>query len=368
MKKECRNNVRVIHDFVVFSAEAKRLSESSIDGITKAINRFEEYTNYKDFKKFHFQQAVGFKKFLLKQKNVATGKPLSKATIHTTLRHIKTFVQWLSMQSGYRSYINYSDADYFNLSKKDAKIATAKRKKRIPAIEQIDQVLNAMPSVTNVEMRDRALIAFTLLTGARDSAIASAKLKHIDLDERSFYQDAREVKTKFSKTFSTYFFPVGDQPLNIFTEWVDYLTKELSFGPEDPLFPKTKVQNSRNRKFEAMGLEREHWATAGPIRRIFKEAFKSADIAYYKPHSFRDTLIRLGERLCRSPEEFKAWSQNLGHESVLTSFYSYGVVDDDKQAELLRKLAAPVVKTSPDMEEQFKQFLKFQEMMGNNSG
>jgi len=32
-----------------------------------------------------------------------------------------------------------------------------------------------------IECRNRALIAFTLLTGARDSAIASMKLKHVDL-------------------------------------------------------------------------------------------------------------------------------------------------------------------------------------------
>lgn len=31
-----------------------------------------------------------------------------------------------------------------------------------------------------IELRDRALIAFTLLTGARDRAIASMKLKHVD--------------------------------------------------------------------------------------------------------------------------------------------------------------------------------------------
>ncbi len=36
------------------------------------------------------------------------------------------------------------------------------------------------------------------------------KLKHVDLAGGSVYQDAREVKTKFSKTFTTYFFPVGE--------------------------------------------------------------------------------------------------------------------------------------------------------------
>jgi integrase/recombinase XerD len=49
---------------------------------------------------------------------------------------------------------------------------------------------------------------------------------------------------------------------------------------------------------------------------------------------------------------------------VLTSFYSYGDVPDYKQAALLRKLAEPADSTSSDMEEQFKQFMKFQEMTG----
>ena len=38
------------------------------------------------------------------------------------------------------------------------------------------------------------------------------------------------------------------------------------------------------------------------------------------------------------PEEFKAWSQNLGHEQVLTTFSSYGQVAQDRQAELIRGL------------------------------
>jgi integrase/recombinase XerD len=36
------------------------------------------------------------------------------------------------------------------------------------------------------------------------------KLKHVDLITNSVFQDARDVKTKFSKTFST-FFPVGEE-------------------------------------------------------------------------------------------------------------------------------------------------------------
>jgi integrase len=52
-----------------------------------------------------------------------------------------------------------------------------------------------MSSASDIEMRNRALIAFTFLTGVRDGALASLKLKHVRLTEREVVQDAREVKT-----------------------------------------------------------------------------------------------------------------------------------------------------------------------------
>jgi sulfate permease, SulP family len=60
------------------------------------------------------------------------------------------------------------------------------------------------------------------------------------------------------------------------------------------------------------------------IRTIFKEAFASVGLPYFNPHSFRKTLALLGGQMCKSPEEYKAWSQNLGHENVLTTLSSYG--------------------------------------------
>ena len=44
------------------------------------------------------------------------------------------------------------------------------------------------------------------------------------------------------------------------------------------------------------------------------------------------------EKLCRTPEEFKAWSQNLGHEKVLTTYTSYGEIPCQRQGELFIKL------------------------------
>ena len=54
-------------------------------------------------------------------------------------------------------------------------------------------------------------------------------------------QDAREVRTKFSKTFTTWFFPVGEDVRRIVVDWVGYLDTLQLFGPVDPLFSATKI-------------------------------------------------------------------------------------------------------------------------------
>lgn len=53
--------------------------------------------------------------------------------------------------------------------------------------------------------RDKAFFALMMLTAARVSAALSLPLNHVDLVESCIQQDAREVATKFSKTFRTDF-------------------------------------------------------------------------------------------------------------------------------------------------------------------
>jgi len=331
-------NERVKRAYFIYLKEARRLGEHSIDCAAAALAKFEDYTKYRDFKRFHIQQAIGFKRKLSEQISPRTGEPLSRGTVFSALNALRGFFLWLATQPGYRSHLTPADAEYFALSDKEARIAKAALERPVPTIEQIRHVLLGMPADTDVGLRNRAVIAFTLLTGARDGAIASLKVKHIDVIEGRVVQDAREVHTKFSKTFTTWFFPVGEDIRQIVVDWVEYLTADKLFGPVDPLFPATQVVQDQDYQFQAGGLSRQHWSNATPIRMIFKEAFTGAGLAYANPHSFRKTLAQLGERLCRTPEEFKAWSQNLGHEQVLTTFSSYGQVAADRQAELIRHL------------------------------
>ncbi len=350
MKTHSPSNERIKRKYFVFLKEAKRHSELTVDAVAKALSRFETYTTYRDFKTFHFQQAVAFKKHLAEQRSQASREILSKATLSSTLSHLTRFFQWLALQPGFKSCLQYSDAEYFNLSEKDLRVAKARRDKPMPTVEQITHVIGVMAASSDIERRNRALLAFTLLTGARDRAIASMKLKHVDLEARCVFQDAREVQTKFSKTFTTYFFPVGEKIHQIVVEWITYLRVEQLWSHDDPLFPSTDIVLGATHQFEVAGLKREHWSTATPIRTIFREAFTKAGLPYFNPHSFRNTLVRLGETLCQSPEAFKAWSQNLGHEKVLTTFTSYGVVATQRQGEILKHLKSPQRSAETDME------------------
>jgi integrase/recombinase XerD len=338
MRQHNAENERVKREYLIYLKAARGLSEASLDTVAKAIHRFEVSTKLRAFRKFHVEQAVAFRRQLNEMDSSATGKPLSKATVLQTLNALRAFFLWLAGQPGYRSRISYSDADYFRLSEKDTRIAKTTRERPVPTLEQIRGVLAVVPHATEIERRNRALIAFTLLTGVRDGALVSLKLKHVDLVAAKVVQDAREVNTKFSKSFTTWFFPVGDDIRAIVEEWVVYLREQKFWGRDDPLFPATEVVNGAGLKFEVAGLARRPWSNAGPMRAIFRNAFTLAGLTYFNPHSFRKTLTQLGERVCRTPEELKAWSQNLGHDDVMTTLRSYGEVPSARQAEIIRNL------------------------------
>ena len=191
------------------------------------------------------------------------------------------------------------------------------------------------------------------------------KLKHVDLSASCVLQDAREVRTKFSKTFTTFFFPVGDEVRLIVKDWITYLREVKLWGNDDPLFPSTRIEQNAERQFEAVGVNRKHWKNTTAIRKIFKEAFEGAGLPYFIPHSFRSTLAQLGERICQTPEEFKAWSQNLGHDKVLTTFNSYGEVGDQRQGEIIRGLSAPQATVTPEMSQLAKAIVQEIRQSGN---
>lgn len=334
-RKYCEENERIKREYMKYLKQAKGQDQKSLDKVAAALVKFEQSTKFKPFKKFHIDQAGKFKDYLEKARHPKTGKMLSHATNDATLRVVKLFFHWLAGQSGYKSRISYSDVDYFNNNRKNARVAHAQREVAFPSMEQAYHAFQGMPDRTDFEKRDKALFAFFMLTGARDGAVASLKLKHINLFDGCVYMDARDVNTKNSKTFQTYFFPVDAAYLECFTAWVGYLRKDLLFGDGDALFPKAERRLVDGR-FVFDRLSRENYANATAIREIVRGAFTAVQLPPYTPHLFRKTLAKHGDNVCSTFEQMKAWSMNLGHENIATTVSAYMPVSTQRQGELIK--------------------------------
>jgi integrase/recombinase XerD len=352
-------NERIKKDYYRRCVRVTGSSEKTLDAIRKALSRYEIYTGLKDFKTFNRKQAAGFVDHLTETAAHRTGKPIAKATMVSTLKMLRDFFGWLSEQHGYKSRIHPPDIDYLNLTRKDIAIAKAEHFRDFPTLEQIGSVIAHMPTGTVIERRNRALVAFTILTGMRDNAIASLRLKHIDVRRTPplVRQEPNEVRTKFSKLINTYFFPLNPEWVVIVLDWIKELREQHGFTGNDPIFPRTRTGVNDELSFAAQGIEPKCWASASRIRQIFEHAFESAGVSYFSPHTFRHTLGHLAQIYCSNAQELKAWSQNLGHENISTTLTSYGKIDPHSQGEILQKIGTFSKNTLP-LTRQLEELLK----------
>jgi integrase len=191
----------------------------------------------RDFRSFHIEQARGFKAQLVTATNAETGKPLSASTVHSTLAALKAFFVRLADQQDYASRIKYADAEYLT------RRITCEDRYRPPVQELLNIRAGSLDDLLRCRKRRTltgatALIVFAILSGARDKAIISFRLKHIDLERSLVEQDSREVRTKRAKTFTTCFFPVGEDIRKIVVDWVEFLRKTKGLGPTTWCFRK----------------------------------------------------------------------------------------------------------------------------------
>jgi integrase len=289
MRKHNPKNERMKREYLIWLEETMGRDRKTVDQAAAAISVFEASTIWKDFRQFHYEQARKFKRDLDTRIVESTGRPLSVASKVSRLRAVKAFFVWLAGQPGYRGKLKHSDMEFFNAPANELRIASATAYRRVPTLEQIRHVLATMPSGTPIERQNRALIALTTVCAPRDGALASLKIKHVDIADMMVNQDAQQVLTKNAKTIVSWFAPMGRDLEVIVEDWVRELITVHLFGPDDPLFPATALGLDHNRQFRAAGLSRQHWSDAAPIRKIFRKAFEAAGLPYCNPHAFRAT-------------------------------------------------------------------------------
>lgn len=338
MTKNKAKNEIIKRKFFGYLKGAEGCCESTITSIEKAIVQYQEFTKEADFSSFSQKKVEDFKEWLHNRQ--FRGKKLSLVTIHTYLRYLRKFFVWLAWQPGYKSKIRQDAINYLKVTKKEAKIASQSSPRNYPSLNYVIKLANSISPITEIDQRDQALIAFTLLSGMRDKAITTLPLGCFDEEKQAILQDPRlGVDTKFSKLIPSTLLQFNPQLLNCFLNWVTYL-KSKGYGIKDPLFPRSKqTQGENNLSFESSTeIEPEFWRVTGSIRSIFKQRAENAGLPYFPPHTFRHLAIDLALKNACNGEEIKAISQNFGHEHISTTLSSYANYDPARLSEILKNM------------------------------
>lgn len=280
---------------------------------------------------------VAFKNYLRDTPSKTTGEPISRSYLWHATRYVKDFFTWLSDDPKYRTKIKKNAIRYFNLSSEDKAIAQATSEREYASVAEINDVIRSIPFNTEVEKRDKALLSLLLLSGARISALISLKVKHVNIKKKFVLQHPKDVNTKGKKRIKTWFFPVGLYAYEVVIEYMRFLG-EKGFSSADALFPKNDQSTPQ---LLTIKLGNTEWKSTSSARKIITGHFVKHGLPAYCPHSFRNSLTQLAYRSCRTPEEFKAWSANLGHKSPRTTFDSYGHIDENRQGDIILGFSQP---------------------------
>ena len=331
-------NLALRYDYQIHLKQAAGFAETTILAALRHIAKFEAFVEYADYKSTHRDAVIRFKEGLESQHSASVAQ-LSASTIVHALLDLKAFFAWLSQRPGQKS-ISPDIAALFTPSKAMMSLAATSDERFIPSLDEVRTMIHAMPSTSFIERRDRAIMAFLLLSGVRISALLSLQLQHIDVESRIVFQDARVVKTKNRKTMRTAWFPVGENIETVFVDWIQYY-REQGATDRSPLFPRALDPI----RLIYSNTHLEPLADQGKVRAIIKAASAHIGIPYFNPHNIRKTLALYGDTVARTQKQKKAWSQNLGHRHIATTENYYGKLDLKEQIETMNDIRATSART-----------------------
>ncbi len=325
------DNERVKHDYFDKIIHRFGRNEKTRDKIVYAMWVFDEFNNHKDFKKFSYDDAKEFKKYLLEKYSHST------QMAHRTITYVREFFLWLKEQNGYKK-LCYDDIKTLQLSLKDQeKAKRTKPKDYLDASKWQDLILMLEPK-TNIELRGRAMLACLLLTGIRVDALISLTIGDINFERDYIFQDATHVNTKFSSSNKTNLLKFRPEIKQILIDWVQMLRMDYGFSNKDPIFPRVQVTSDSSFQFKNSGFIKEFVKTTSIVNEELTKQLENANLGHYTPHTIRNSLIALFMSLDLTAEQLKAVSQNMSHKSLETTLNSYYSVHEHRKDKIIEEL------------------------------
>lgn len=323
-------NDRLIYEW---QKSAGHLDRKTVDAYLRAVRRFEDYLGVKPFADLTVDDCASFREHL---KDLQSKGQLSTSSVRHVASQVTKFLEWVVAEPAGKS-LNRNITTSLQLPKKFNQPGI-ERERPYPTIDQAVEMLRCMPCETPHARLRKALFALICMTGLRADAATTLRRCDIDLDARTVRQDARHARAKNGKSFVVHWFPVPDDFAAAVTSYVNELD---AFGlrPDDALFPldadlKMLLDNGRSSGTPFKARRSSKVAT---------EAFAAhGNPAFfpYSPHSARDMLVALGSQLCTTSEQHKAWSQNLGHDDIVTTERYYGRMDAQRVGATLASIGS----------------------------
>ncbi|MEQ1705409.1 MAG: site-specific integrase [Rickettsiales bacterium] len=324
------DNERIKHKYFI-KIERKYDKKKTVPKIISSISDYEEYSGYKCFKSFCYDDVDGFQKYIIKKYGH------SMQTAHRTMNYVREFLFWLREQDSYKK-IKYDDVDDLHLSLKDQERAKAsKPKDYLDASKWQDLILSLKPE-TDVEYRGQAMLAALLLTGARIDALISFNIGDFNLNRNYAFQDAEHVNSKFASSWKTNLWKFKPELRQILDNWINKLITEHGFSNDDPLFPRANITTNELSLFQHSGFIKEPIKSQSILRDELYKQLEKAGLAHYTPHTIRNSLIALFFSMPLTPEQQKAVSQNMSHKNLATTVNGYYKVSEYRQDAIIEEL------------------------------
>ena len=334
-------NDRILYDW---QAYAGRYDPKTVQAHLVSIRHFEQFVGGRSFEKVSPKDVGAYRDHLVEIRSFPKENGgLSNSTVRHRASHLAGFFRWLRGQSGYRR-LSSSIPDYFAMPRSASAQPLEKEGRAFPSMQNAWRMVELMPTRTIMQRRDRAMVAFAFTSGLRAGALTSLRMKHLNLQEQTVVQDANDMRAKNGKSYKASWFPRTDEFQKVFLHWVQELA-QLDFQAEDAIFPEAKYLTHRLPDVPVV-------APLGSSM-VLQTAFLRASEPLgqrFSPHSARHTLKALGAQICRTQEERKAWSMNLGHSDEQITERHYGKMSASQSRSIIAGLSSDKMLTEEENE------------------
>lgn len=321
-----RKNYFHVKAYLEYQEKVLQLSSKTIRRKWAHLRHLLEWADSTEFTEA-FKIENSFPQYLLTARNDGQAERLSPISLQRACGEARSFFRWakMNLESKYKQ-VPEGWIESLRPARKYG-LQSELEAREYYKLEEVRKLVNFQP-VRLVDKRDRAAIAMLFVSGMRASAFVSLPIRCVDLKDMAVNQLPSEgVQTKNSKAARTYLLPIYDL-LQVVQEWDNLVRAELG---KDGLWYPNLTSDGMDWKFGETGSTESRRMA---ITRGLKRFCEREKIEYRSPHKLRNGHGVFGVKHAKTIEEFKAFSQNMMHESmnITDSLYSRLATDDIKEA------------------------------------